>query len=140
MKKNKPRFVFDANVVVSASLVENSTSAKAFYHAFDHGILLISNETLKELRDVLNRKKFDKYVSKRKRRKFLKVLTQEAELVGINTSINLCRDPDDDKYLELAIDGKASCIISGDKDLLVLNPFHSISIARPDQFLEGSKK
>lgn len=74
MKKNKLRLVFDANVVVSASLAEDSISAKAFYLVLDIGIPLISKITLREIRDVLNREKFDKYISKSKRRKFLKIL------------------------------------------------------------------
>ncbi|WP_079680589.1 putative toxin-antitoxin system toxin component, PIN family [Planktothrix sp. PCC 11201] len=50
-------------------------------------------------------------------------------------SIEECRDPKDNKYLELAVSGNADYIITGDKDLLVLNPFRAISIITVDQFL-----
>jgi predicted nucleic acid-binding protein len=63
-------------------------------------------------------------------------LIQDADLVESTVQICECRDPDDDKYLELAVDGNANCLISGDKDLLVMNPFRKIPIMRPDQFLQ----
>ncbi len=45
-------------------------------------------------------------------------------------------DPKDNKFLELALAGNATCIITGDKDLLVLNPFRNIQIISPKEFLE----
>lgn len=47
----------------------------------------------------------------------------------------LHRDPKDNKFLELAVDGKASCLIAGDADLLVLNPFCGIPVLTPTEFL-----
>lgn len=135
MTKGDLRFVFDANVIVSASLIEESTSADALYRAIDSGIILISENTLHEIRDVLSRKKFDRYVARSKRRQFLNVLVRDTELVEPDADIQECRDPDDDKYLELAVSGRADTIVSGDKDLLVLNPFENIPIMRPDEFL-----
>ena len=49
--------------------------------------------------------------------------------------IAVCRDPADDKFLELALSGNASHIITGDNDLLTLHPFRSISIIPPALFL-----
>ncbi|MFQ5771845.1 MAG: putative toxin-antitoxin system toxin component, PIN family [bacterium] len=49
--------------------------------------------------------------------------------------MRICRDPKDDKYLELAVSGGAKFIVSGDKDLLALNSFREISILTPEQFL-----
>jgi hypothetical protein len=54
-----------------------------------------------------------------------------AELVAITERIAACRDPTDDKFLELAINGRADLIVSGDCDLLALNPFRDISIVTP---------
>jgi predicted nucleic acid-binding protein len=56
-------------------------------------------------------------------------------LVAITHTINECRDPRDDKFLELAVSGRADYLVSGDKDLLVLHPFRMIPILRPDQLL-----
>jgi predicted nucleic acid-binding protein len=55
--------------------------------------------------------------------------------VEITLRVSECRDPKDDKFLELAINGEATVIISGDKDLLVLNPFRTIPILSPREFL-----
>ena len=55
-------------------------------------------------------------------------------MIEITTKINLCRDPKDNKFLELATNGKADYLISGDRDLLILNPFQEISILSPQAF------
>ena len=61
-----------------------------------------------------------------------------AELVKITETVAACRDPDDDKFIELAINGRADVIVSGDGDLLALNPFRNIPIVTPAAFLQGS--
>ena len=61
-----------------------------------------------------------------------------AELVTITERIAACRDPTDDKFLELAVNGRASLIVSGDADLLALNPFRSIPIVSPATFVQGA--
>jgi hypothetical protein len=58
--------------------------------------------------------------------------------VEIEESINICRDPKDDKFLELAFSGKADFIVTGDQDLLVLNPFRNIEIITANVFLSRS--
>jgi uncharacterized protein len=52
------------------------------------------------------------------------------------TSITACRDPKDNKFLELAITAEASCIVTGDQYLLVLHPFDNITICSPPDFLK----
>ena len=52
-----------------------------------------------------------------------------------NCVIDICRDPKDNKFLELAVSGKADFIITGDQDLLVLNPFRNIEIITINEFL-----
>jgi putative PIN family toxin of toxin-antitoxin system len=60
-----------------------------------------------------------------------------AELVTITKRIAACRDPTDDKFLELAVNGHADLIVSGDGDLLALNPFREIAIVTPAAFVQG---
>ena len=60
-----------------------------------------------------------------------------AELVTITARIATCRDPTDDKFLELAVNGHAALIVSGDRDLLALNPFRQIPIVTPAAFVQG---
>jgi uncharacterized protein len=59
----------------------------------------------------------------------------DAEPVEIHERISVCRDTQDDKFLELAVNGKADVIISGDADLLSLHPFRGIPIETPAAFL-----
>ncbi len=132
---NKFRFVLDANVIISALLFKNSEPRRAFDKALDNGDILLSVPVLLELNEVLTRKKFRKYLLENERKDFLASLAREAELKEIEEKIRVCRDPKDDKYLELAVNGKAEFIITGDNDLLVLNPFRSIKIITPVQFL-----
>jgi putative PIN family toxin of toxin-antitoxin system len=63
-------------------------------------------------------------------------LLQQTTLIEITESVIACRDPKDDKFLEVAVCGDASLIITGDKDLLDLHPYRGISIVTPRQFLD----
>jgi predicted nucleic acid-binding protein len=56
--------------------------------------------------------------------------------VDVNVRVAACRDSSDDKFLELAVSGSATHIITGDSDLLELDPFQGIRIIRPQTFLE----
>lgn len=132
----RPRFVFDTNAIISAVLLKRSVSRQAFDKALGEGELLVSVETIDELNQVLARADFAKYVTEDERLEFLAVLLREVTLVEITVHVGECRDPRDNKFLELAISGAAACIVSGDRDLLVLHPFRSISIVTPRGFLD----
>jgi uncharacterized protein len=132
------RCVFDANVVVSALLFPDSEPGRAFFPTLHNGSVLISDALMAELRDVLFRPKFDRYSSTEDRAKLLDLLIDEAFLVQITASIQACRDPKDNHFLELAVSGSATCIVSGDGDLLALDPFQGIPIRTPDTFLAAS--
>jgi putative PIN family toxin of toxin-antitoxin system len=134
------RYVFDTNVIVSAALLADSIPRQAFDKALDEGRILISVPALLELAEVLSRKKLNKYLLEEERMRFLVALLKEAELIDITEVITDCRDAKDNKFLELAISGKADCIVSGDEDLLVLNPFRGIAILTPREFLSGFSK
>src|SRR5438876_11541540 len=104
------RTVIDTGVVVSAVLLPRSVPRQAFDAAAARGRLLVSEATVAELDEVLRRPKFDKYVPEDKRLEFLAALVREAEPVAVTEAITACRDPKDDKFLELAVTGKASHI------------------------------
>lgn len=131
----KPRYVFDTNVMVSALLFDQSKPAQAFNAALDRGSILLSHSVLKELTEVLGREKLRPYLVPEEREQFIIALLKESLFIDINETIQVCRDPKDDKFLELAVNGRADCIITGDKDLLTLNPFRKIPIIKPDEFL-----
>ena len=130
------RFVVDTNVLVSHLLLPESVPGQALRLALSLGDMLVSDATLKELATVFNRPKFDKYISKPDRRKFFEVLAPLCINVEIIQTIQASRDPKDDKFLEVAINGSADFILTGDTDLLELHPFHEIPIYSPSQFLE----
>lgn len=130
-------YVFDTNVLVSALLFANSLPRKALELALDRGKTLISKETVDELNNVLSRPKFKRYISPQKRERFLFSFIQKSVLIEIQEKIEECRDPKDNKFLELAVNGEATTIVSGDKDLLVLHPFREISIVTVSQFLDS---
>jgi putative PIN family toxin of toxin-antitoxin system len=130
------RFVLDTNVIVSAALVRGSIPRLALNKALDLGKLLISAATVIELDDVLRRNRFDKYLTEEERLVFLAALVKEGELVDITDACTDCRDPKDNKFLELALSARATCIISGDADLLILHPFRgAIPVVTPQVFL-----
>ena len=131
----KLRIVVDTSVVISAMLLPRSVPREVFDRAAAVGTLLVSAATIAELDEVLRRSKFDQYLPEEKRLEFLTALVREAEVVDVTESIAECRDPKDDKFLELAVNGGASHIITGDRDLLVLHPFRKIAIVTPQDFL-----
>lgn len=131
------RFVFDTNVIVSALLFNDSVPGKAFLRALDEGTVLISASLVRELSHVLSRERFDRYISRQERDEFVDALTRESELVEIVDPVAVCRDPEDNRVLELAVNGNARFIITGDSDLLVLNPFRDVRIVTPADLLKA---
>ncbi len=130
------RYVFDANVIISALLFENSKPAQALRYALANGEVLLSLDLLEELNEVLGREKFNRYLTSDEREEFLEALIERAVLVEITENVRECRDPKDDKVLELALNGEAQYIISGDRDLLVLHPFRDALVITADEFLK----
>lgn len=133
---NNNRFVFDTNVTISALMSPKSIPRQAFDIAQLSGIFLVSAESILELNEVLSRKRFERYFSTEERLQFISKFFTDAEIVEIKESIKTCRDPKDDKFLELAVNGSANFIITGDQDLLVLHPFRDIKIITPNELLE----
>jgi putative PIN family toxin of toxin-antitoxin system len=88
-----------------------------------------------ELADVLARPKFDAYASLEDRQQFLRLLGRIAEMVPVVHTIRICRDPRDDKFLELAVNGEADLLVTGDGDLLALHPFRGIPIITPAAYV-----
>jgi uncharacterized protein len=128
---HRERIVVDTNVLISRLLVPGSVAGRAVDRALDRGRLLVSEATMVELTTVLGRAKFDPYVSLAGRQQFIRLLGRIAELVPILRPVRACRDPKDDMFLELAVNGGADVIVTGDRDLLELHPFLGIPILIP---------
>ena len=132
------RCVFDTNVLVSALLVTESKPRQALDLALRNGKVLLSLPVLAELSEVLSRKHFRRYVDEEDVRIFLAALARETLWIDVQAHISACRDPSDDKFLELAVEGGATHLVTGDADLLVLNPFQEAQILTPQSFLRSS--
>ncbi len=135
----RKRVVLDTNMLVSRLLIPESVPAQAVRRAIQETDVLMSEAKVAELADVLNRKKFDDYVSVEDRQEFLRLLVKVVDMVPINTTVSVCRDPKDNMFLELAINGEANIIVTGDDDLLALSPFRKIEIVTPVSYLQMPK-
>jgi putative PIN family toxin of toxin-antitoxin system len=133
------RVVVDTNILVSQLILPESLPAQALAQAEMRSILLFSESTMYELSDVLSRPKFDRYVSREARKGFIQRVGRIAEFVPIIQTVRECRDPKDDKFLELALNGRADVIITGDADLLKMHPWRGIAVSSPAHFLGNVK-
>jgi uncharacterized protein len=125
------RAVIDTSILVRALLKRRSTVGPVLerLRAGEY-VLLYSENLLKEIIDVLRRDRF---------RQDVEALSALFVSKGVGLvpaeQIEECRDPNDNKILEVAVAGKADVIVTGDNDLLVLNPFRGIPIIGPAEFL-----
>lgn len=130
--------VFDTNVLVSAALIQGSRADRCVRVVLEHQHpLIFSKATFEELSDVLLRSKLDRYVSKAARRRLLETWGNAAVFfpdTALHEVVRDCRDPDDDKFLELALASRAAAIVTGDPDLLELDPRRGIRIVKLADF------
>jgi putative PIN family toxin of toxin-antitoxin system len=134
------RIVLDTGVLVSALLRQRSTPGEVLSAVRSGRVtVLYSTETLVEIIDVLGRPAFgSKYhIQPDDVRALINLIRLRGELVTPDQRMTACRDPQDDKFLELALAGQADCIVTGDADLLSMTPFEGIPILRPAEFLAG---
>jgi putative PIN family toxin of toxin-antitoxin system len=129
------RVIIDTNVFVSAIILPLSIPRQAVDKALGQGVLLFSEATMSELAEVLFREKLDRYVSREEREGFLRQLSGMVEFVPIVHRVRECRDPRDDKFLEVALNGRAQVIVTGDADLLRMGPWRRIGIVAPEEYL-----
>ena len=130
------RVVLDTDILISYSLTPNGIAGKVSDYFIEHGPLLFSTETFAELETRLWRPKFDKYITLEQRKRILHDLDMIALWTEITGKTNYSRDPDDEKFIETAIAGKADFLISGDSDLLDLGTLEGIPILSPREYWE----
>jgi putative PIN family toxin of toxin-antitoxin system len=130
------RIVVDTNVLVNRLLLPDSLPGRVVRRVVLREQILVSEETMAELADVVFRPKFDRYVTPMDRRGVLAELMEFAVWIPIVRRLRACRDPRDDKFLELAVNGGTDAILTGDVDLLALSPFEGITLMTPASWLE----
>jgi putative PIN family toxin of toxin-antitoxin system len=135
------RVVFDTSTLVSAALRPDSIPYQALHGALRFCEVCASQETLAELKKVMGRAKFRRYLSDELRQEFVAMLESHARLYAVReeecfAELVRCRDAKDDKFLALAFAAEADLIVSSDEDLLVLDPWGEVRILGAGGFLE----
>ena len=125
--------VIDTNVLISSVLSPKGLPAKVVRHFIQHGRILFSLETYEEFNSRIWRPKFDPYISIENRKAILLDFSNIAQWVEISNEFKLSKDPDDDKFIEVAIKANADALVSGDSDLTEIGSVKNIPIYTPSQ-------
>lgn len=125
------KLLLDTNVLVAA-LIARGVCSDLVEHCVRHHLVIASRPLLDELRDVLMRKFRQRDVDVRSA---LRLFAETFTLVA-PTALDLptCRDRDDDVVLATALAGECAAIVTGDQDLLILDPFRGIRVLAPPAF------
>lgn len=131
----RPRVVFDTNVFVRALINPQGINARLIQFSQQYA-LLTSPAIIEEVTEVLSR-------SDLLRAKGIQEVDAERLITGLRRArrvfptmkVTASRDPDDDKFLEAAIAGKADYLVTGDKDLRDIGEYEGIKIRYPEEFL-----
>lgn len=146
--KAKPRqpVVIDTNVWLSAALTRTGTAAMLCRLLIERDFQpVFSPGTFDELSSRLFLPKFDRFLGIDSRRRFLAYASDNARWCSVPASANIQswrRDPDDDKFIALALAAQATRLVTGDDDLLCLDPLGELRILTPraalDELVAGS--
>ena len=129
------RAVVDPNVLVAAFVNDAGRPAQSLELVSRRGVLILTHGLLQELTGVLARPYFVARLNAGRRAAIPLTLAGVATFVQPSERIRACRDPKDDQFLEAAVAGAAAFIVTGDADLLALDPFRGIRIVSPATFL-----
>jgi putative PIN family toxin of toxin-antitoxin system len=97
---------------------------------------VLSQDTRGELERVIHRPALDKYRPLEVRLQFFEKFVQGCELQSVTQQVQGCRDPNDDKFLSLAVSTETTLVVSSDPDLTSMNPYRGIEIVTPRAFVE----
>jgi len=102
-------------------------------------VLLKSGVTEQELFITIARPKLAPLIPERSKEWLISIF-DAAQLIQIGERITICRNPKDDKFLELAVAGAAALLVTGDADLLSLSPFREIPIVTPYEYFQWGRR
>lgn len=137
------RAVLDTNILVGYALLgaevpRRSMAIQSSVEAVRaRGTAFVSDATLAELREVLMRPDFERYRPAEERAAFLAAFATEARRVEPVPVERLCRDPDDDMFLAVALAADADWLVTVDRQLLSVRQVGRTRILRPERFLEA---
>jgi putative PIN family toxin of toxin-antitoxin system len=130
------KIVLDTNVLIAA-LIARGVCHELLEHCILRHTLLTSDFILEETRETLIGK-FG-YPAELAAEAVTVLRSRMKVVPASKLDSPICRDPDDDNILAAALSAHCECIITGDKDLLVLNAYKSIDIFSPRDFLVREK-
>ena len=133
----KIRLVIDTNLWVSYFLGEGTRTKLKLILYDERFKLLVSRDLLGEIRTVLTRPKFKKYINPNQIEEILTTIQIRADLIEVVSKIELSRDAKDNFILALCQDGQVDELITGDDDLLSLNPFQTTQIRKITDFFNA---
>ena len=134
---SKPRVILDTKLLISRALTPKSLIASAVRMIIDHCDLLVSQATMDEYATVLTRIQSKGYIKQDEALMLITAYKEMVEWVPIIEKVQECRDPKDDKFLDLAVNSQAEYLITGDQDLLVLHPFRKTQILTAKDFISS---
>ena len=127
--------VFDVSSLVGAAIREDSVPELALQQAIAGDLLAVSDALMAELIDVLARPRLARFVVSALREGVLSRVRRFGMRFEPIEAVTDCRDPKDDKILELALASGADVIVSSDRDLLVMHPWRGVRILSPAAYL-----
>ena len=133
MKAKNIKVIFDTNVWISFLI--GKRLASIVKHVSNGQITIITTEQLlKEIKEVTGRERLKKYFPERSVVELLDLLESIALNVEVKPTYFISRDPKDNFLLDLIAFSKADYLVTGDKDLLIHNPFKTAKIVSPANF------
>lgn len=135
--KSKRRIVFDTNALISAAILQNSVSNQALTLAAAQFEIVVSEATWTEFETRIERPKLFRYFGnlEAQREEVVKTIGRVVKHIVVQSVITDCRDPDDNKFLALALDSAAEFIVTGDRDLLELHPWRGVQMLTAGDFV-----
>ncbi|NDE90653.1 MAG: putative toxin-antitoxin system toxin component, PIN family [Alphaproteobacteria bacterium] len=131
------KVVIDTNVWISGLLFDGTIPAQIVDAVLDGRLEALADDRLYlEIASTLQRKKFDRYFKLDDRMAAFDKIVPFLNFITAPIPIEICRDPNDNMILEIAVNGEVSHIITGDADLHILHPFRKIPILSPSDFVK----
>jgi len=132
--------VIDSTVLLASVMTPDGAAAAAIKKARENYTIVLSPETLQELKDKANSPKLDKFVSREDRIALCKEIENASKIVPITQRVQVCRDPNDDMFVETALSTGAKQILAYDNALLKVNGYEGIAVRDPNAFLQRERE
>ena len=137
--KRPLRIIIDTNRWISFIITKKYTLLDSYLFSKE-AILLFSEELIDEINQTIQKPKLKKIFGKEALEEMLSRFDPFIELIEVKSTIDVCRDPNDNFLLELSKDGRADFLLTGDKDLLDLRKFDKTKITTISSFFDDTKK